>query len=1334
MKVNPNTLILFLCMSGLFCSKKQDLNQEDSNIVFEDILTIDGVDTLITGIPQALTGQKMDLANLIPPSGAPVKRTPGVTKVKTNQFSAGQAIVSELKAVPRSFPAVGDGNPSFEEFEVPIRKVPVGKLPTVKALPSQVKENARTSIFNFDLAQGLSSSVLVNLLQDERGAIWMATYGQGFIRYDGNHFQYLTTKEGLLSNLGICMAEDSKGNLWFGGVGGLTLYDGQKLTHLITLEDFGTIFTIHEGPEGKMWVVTYNGVFSFQPSTNYDEKILFTRHLSSKSPNLWFWTAVEDSHQNLWFSTRGDGLYKFDGTHFHHYTTQEGLNSNAIGGMWVDTNGDLWLASFGGGVIRFDGHSFYQYTTEQGLHSNLIRTVFQDRQGKFWFGGEAGGLSIFDGRVFIQFSTENINQGNVSGILEDDHGNIWLALYTGGLTMFPSNRFENFSTEDGLPNNYIGLFNEDADGRIGMVSIAEELSVFDGHSMTLYQGEGVGAADQFWLDKDGQLYFKKAGGGLVPFKKDKVKANLSIFGLEQNWNFVEDNHGHLWFSRNNLYCFDGKNITRFTISDGLRAKIVDIAKDERGYFWLTYGGNSRGISRIQPNKNGNGGNITHFSTREGLLDNMTWFALTDSRGYVWVSSLGGLNRIEYLKKEDDSPSFTSYTTEEGLSHNYTLDLLEDSLGRIWASSLNGISILSPTSEDRQYDIYTLSREDGLLGISVAALYKDEKNQLWMGSSQNVSRLNLNNFQVPASKPVVQLNSIEVNQRPIGFHRLKAGIIRKDHPFEKRIERGVDSVAPFFNYPIDPVFPHQLNHLTFQFSALDWASPQKLKYSYYMEGMDDDWSVFSNESKAEYRNLSPGFYTFKIKVIGAALKESAVFEYAFRILPPWWQTTWAYVIYLLLIFLLGYLLYKYLLNRRLEKEEAKRILELDQVKTRLYTDISHEFRTPLTVISGMTRKIDENPQKWVNEGTSLIHRNAQYLLKLVDQILDLRKLEAGGLQVKPIQQDIIPYLKYLLESFHSLAENKNIQLHFLPDAPQILMDFDPEKIQHIFTNLLSNAIKYTPEGGDVYVRVGGFGLGIQGSGLGVRGQAGGKHEGSYFLLEIRDTGIGIPEDQLPHIFNRFYQVDHTSARNRKGTGIGLALTKELVQLLKGDISVKSGVRAGTTFTIHLPISNETPLQEVALDQISKVVAETALAATGGDGLMKNSRVADSKPQALIVEDNPDVAKYIFSCLDENYQLLWAQNGRQGIDKAFETVPDIIISDVMMPEKDGFEVCKTLKQDMRTSHIPIILLTAKADAASKLEGLSYGADAYLAKPFQPEELGIRLQKLIELRRQL
>ena len=450
-----------------------------------------------------------------------------------------------------------------------------------------------------------------------------------------------------------------------------------------------------------------------------------------------------------------------------------------------------------------------------------------------------------------------------------------------------------------------------------------------------------------------------------------------------------------------------------------------------------------------------------------------------------------------------------------------------------------------------------------------------------------------------------------------------------------------------------------------------------------------------------------------------------------VLPPWWRTWWAYSIYALIIVMVIRAVFKFSVNRakltsqlNFEKLEANRVRELDTVKTHLYTNITHEFRTPLTVILGMAQQVLNKPDENFGNSMNMIIRNGKSLLKLVNELLDLSKLETGKMQLQLVNGDVINFLRYITESFQSLAEGQQKRLHFLSDMDLLFVAYDQEKLRQIVVNLLSNAIKFTPEKGNIYITVS-------------KNDLPGDESKLALILKIKDTGIGVPEDQWHTIFDRFYQLDNSHTRAAGGTGIGLSLTRELVKLMQGDIAVKSpptGANMGSEFTVTLPMLKVSAQAGTVISDDEKESEYCAAAEASATTLLSSQEnLAPSKPLLLLVEDNADVVAYIASCLPD-YKLAVGRDGSEGFEIARETIPDLIITDVMMPFVDGFQLVKQLRCDEYTSHIPIIMLTAKADIESKMEGLQQGVDAYLEKPFYKEELLIRIKKLLEMRKNL
>lgn len=406
---------------------------------------------------------------------------------------------------------------------------------------------------------------------------------------------------------------------------------------------------------------------------------------------------------------------------------------------------------------------------------------------------------------------------------------------------------------------------------------------------------------------------------------------------------------------------------------------------------------------------------------------------------------------------------------------------------------------------------------------------------------------------------------------------------------------------------------------------------------------------------------------------------------------------------------------YYFTTQLEKvknDEKKRMEELADIKTKFYTHITHEFRTPLSIITGIADQMKKNPSKWLDEGHNIIQRNSKNLINLTNQLLDLSKLEAHSMPLNLIQDNIALYIQYLVESFHSLAEIKNIRLQFSTDPKEIIMDFDPDKIRDIISNLISNAVKFTPKRGSVKIALR-------------------RIDKNTLEIIVKDTGIGIPKEQLHKVFDRYFQAKNHLEGLKEGTGLGLALTKELVKLLGGTISVESTLNKGSVFIIKVPITIQAKEIQLPLtDEISYTQKSTAINAESEE----IQSIANHKLKILIVEDNADVIRYLDSLLAHTYNIETAHNGYIGFEKALKFIPDLVISDVMMPEMDGFTLCRHLKEDVRTSHIPIVILTARSDIDSRMEGLKTGADVYLSKPFNRDELFIRINKLIALRKTL
>jgi signal transduction histidine kinase/DNA-binding response OmpR family regulator len=583
---------------------------------------------------------------------------------------------------------------------------------------------------------------------------------------------------------------------------------------------------------------------------------------------------------------------------------------------------------------------------------------------------------------------------------------------------------------------------------------------------------------------------------------------------------------------------------------------------------------------------------------------------------------------------------------------------------------------------------------------------------------------------------------------------------------KRVFNGYANDSDKFS----PIIPYKERNLRFTFAAVFYQAEDKTEYQYRLDGYDKDWSDWTKESRKDYTNLDSGLHTFRVRARNVYKSIGTEDTFRFKILPPWYKTWWAFSTYGMLTFILVFLIVRWRSwkleqeKRHLEKivkqrtheieekniqleDQSEKLKEMDKVKSRFFANISHEFRTPLTLIMGPLDQMLSEPRSFgLNRNgekkLTLMQRNSQRLLGLINQLLDLSKFDSGKMKLQAALHDIVPFVKGMTASFEIAAEQHELDLTFNTQQESITFYFDREMMEKVMANLLSNAVKFTPPGGKITVGVDKIPASID------------RFHAGAVEISVCDTGIGIPKSELPYIFDHFYQVDpsRTHGHKDKGSGIGLALTVELVNLHHGEIDVTSSDEGekGTRFLVRLPLGKE-HLQpgeiaagfEPAIEPGKNGSAaahyiEEAGAAIREPGPGQVNDIGENQIQEkhiiLIVEDSADVRDYIKSALEPLYTVVEAENGKEGIDKALTVIPDLIISDIMMPEKDGCQLCRELKKDRTTSHIPVILLTAKASEENVLEGLETGADDYITKPFNTRMLSARIKNLIELRSQL
>lgn len=1236
-----------------------------------------------------------------------------------------------------------NGIPKPYKLQFEVEKIKVRIPEADKAAPFFRKNKAKGAFDYLSIQQGLPSSLVYGIIEDKNGFIWIA-HSVGLTRYDGKSFRHYSTEHGLEFEAIHSISIDHQGDIWLA-------------------QEYGSN------------TIRFDGKYFYKYNFNTKERLAFAQLYLDQDSINWFYTNNKWDHS----------LVKYDGTDFTVYNKKIGLNKS-YNTKWIKNAAGEDLFNHSNTLSRFQDSSYVihynldelspntlaPYTDKSGtihffikdqicisnertidcftapiLEEDKIKNVHFDEEYQLLIRHASGATSQVKGQTLSYIAEKDLKHYNFAPfknsitINNQYWYNSWKA--AAGIEKYNPRDFGLIDFAELLPTlknteTMVSEIFEDSKNNLwlGMHNESTGLMLYDNASITQFKhheskiGEGIIRSifedrDQnIWIGLEDKLLKYDGSQFIIYDLKTAFPAQLiRIIAIDQ------DKKGNIWIGTNKVGFgkFDGTNFTFYTNKDlGAHPRYntnntKTILSDRTGNIWI--GSNGSGLVYYNTDTE----SFTYYSEKEGLCSNQIVSLYEDNQGVIWAGSIDkGLSKI-VQGAERGSISFQNFNKKDGLTQNDVWTIHEGPEGHLWLGVDACLNVLFFEDEVARNNLATVTEYCDFSGQNSKEFFSnasllDSKNQMWWGSTGDLLRIKPQSIKFNKETPKVFLDEIEINQQALDFSELsEAKAADKDFWIGKNKDQNLadisySNIPAYFNYPQDLVLPHDFNTITFRLAATNAPDLSEVKFSYFLKGNDRSWSKPNPENKIDYRNLSPGSYTFNVKAIGKNAIWSKPFEYTFTIRPPWWQTWYAYLGYFILVAGGVYWFYRTNLNRRLELAETKRVKEIDALKTRLYTNITHEFRTPLTVIMGMNENIQDNEQE-----KKLIRRNSKNLLRLVNQLLDLSKLDSGNMKIDQIQEDIVFYLQFLTESFHSMAEEKNIRLTFYSEVDTLIMDYDEVKIQHIIYNLLSNAIKFTPGEGKIILHLSQ------------------EHEAgiSQLRLKVIDTGIGIPENKIAHIFDRFYQVDGSYTRKGEGTGIGLALTKELIEMMDGSIEVISKEDKGTEFIVLLPIQNNAPkvqaqkydapfFEEKAKDFVPIIKHEEQLQVP-----IANEQYA---AEILIIEDNVDVATYIEKLLFPNYKVHIAIDGQKGIDAAIELVPDMIISDVMMPEKDGYEVCQILKQDARTSHIPIIMLTAKASKSDKLQGLRIGADAYLTKPFDKTELLIRINQLVEIRRKL
>ena len=1153
---------------------------------------------------------------------------------------------------------------------------------------------------------GLPARTINVVLQTKDGYLWLGT-SAGLFRFDGVYFTEINTnpKNDKTHESISTLVESRDSSLWIGTTynGLRNLKNGKISSYGIEEGSYdGQVRQLFESRTGCLIIGTSIGVFMFQ-----DGK--FTQVLLQ--PN--YITAVAgDSLGRIWVGTH-DGIRIFKEAHptkIMSLTLKDGLPNRITTCIYFDRQANIWIGTVGG-LVRWKNGKIKIYTTSDGLLHDNINTIYQDRDGNIWVGTQKGLNRLSGGEWTSYTKSDGLTNNYITSFEEDFEGSLWVST-SDGLNQFKDVNITPYTTTEGLANNYISSALETSDGSLYFLSD-------QGSSITrIKNGKStrfdvlIGPAH---VARDGSIWIGQ-NGLLFHLKNNSVERYDTRNGLPAKWisAITEDNKSLIIYSdHTGIFRFIQGRLEPYTLKSGQQYPpseyVVCFYPQRDNLMWI---GTPDWLSKIEDGK------ITRYTTADGLAGNWVSSIFDDRQGSLWISSLqGGLTRYRDGK-------FTIYNTKIGLFTDEIYCVLVDDQGDLWLSSSIGIGHISRQDIDnynagRSNTIHTevYGTDDGMktdecFGQWQPAGWKAHDGRLWFATKMGAVMIDPKAFSKNTYTPPVLIEKIVIDQQtsqPNQFDHLSPG--------KERFE--------------------------FHYTALSFLVPERVLFKFKLEGYDRDWVDAGTSRIAYYTKLQPGEYTFQVVASNNdGIWNNKGTSLRIIVLPPFWRTNWAYGCYLLFAVFLLYLFRRIILHEaeinrtvELEKHEIQKLEEMDALKMRFFSNISHEFRSPLTLIIGPIEKIlrttkDEVLKLQVN----LIYRNAHRLLRLINQLMDFRKLEEDKLELNLTKKDVVHFIKEIIDVFKQDAKQREIDFNYTYSQSSFEIWFDTDKLDKIIYNLLSNAFKYTPDNGHITVSLDFH----EGDRMTSRQNPKIHAAMRTFKIVVKDSGIGIPKDVQARIFDRFYQVKNTLTT--QGTGIGLSLTYELVSLHKGYIGVESEPNQGSEFTVVLPLwTDENELPNLSVNYRKKKVnyeedrkesfnEENITVTTLSEDQLK---VSSKIQQILVIEDNADMRLFIKNEFEGNYNVIEAHNGALGLDKAFATIPDAIICDVMMPGMDGHEVCRTLKHDERTSHIPIIMLTARSSEQHTIEGLESGADDYIAKPFSSAILGIRIKNLIESR---
>lgn len=1218
---------------------------------------------------------------------------------------------------------------------------------------------------------GLSQSNVICILQDSKGFMWFGTFN-GLNRYNGYGFEVFHDRasdaQRLSDNYISALCQDQRGDLWVGTSDGLNRYNHesnafQRFLHQAddphSISD-NQIETILEDRQGRLWIGTRKGGLElFDPETEtFTHRVHEQNDPQSLSSNF-IRVLFEDSNQNLWIAHWNGALDLSDESRnaFRQLSIQgKKLTDSPITAMVESPENIIWVATQGDGLYRLEhengevlarAHYSSSAAAQNQLSSNTILSLLLDSQNRLWIGSEDAGIDILDLATGTwqhcqhdPFNRSSLNHNSIWSIYEDRTENIWVGTYAYGVNFlaYRKPRFQHYAHHPGnvggLSHNMVNAIIADKNDNLwiatdgGGISLVEQQSREFFHFNRRNSNLGTDVIVSLFEDSRGRFWVGTWADGLYLFDRQArrfTRYSKEKHGLGSNriLHMLEDRAGGLWL------CTFWGGLTYFNPDDrtvrvydkgnsGLSDNDVRVVwQDDDGLLWI---GTDVGLDCFNPQTQTFTSYQHEAQDESSLSKGFVHSIIQTSDATIWVGTTCGLNRFDRTAN-----AFIRYTTREGLPNDEIKCIVEGEPGILWLSTNKGIARFDTKSATcKNYDV-----ADGLQGneFNARSGCRTARGEIAFGGNSGFNIFQPRDLQDNPHVPPVVITDIKIFNKSIA--------IGGEH---SRLQEQGEGMPKLVLSHRDAVF-------SFEFVALNYVSAEKNQYAYLLEGFESAWNYVGSKRTATYTNLDPGDYVFRVKASNNdGLWNEAGASMKITITPPFWRTWWAYLLEALVViavvsFVLNHFIGRQRLRSALKIEhlQLEKMYELDQSKTRFFANIAHEFHSPLTLILSPLEKLITSAavEEKIRNTLLLIQRNAKRLQRMTNQLKDFQNLETGDLQLSLSHGNVVHFVNEIVHSFQDYATEHRIRLQFRANPEEALVWFDPDKLDKIVYNLLSNAFKFTPDEGDITVAV--AILSVEQS---ADSQQRKDRASRYLEIRVQDSGIGIPQDKIEHIFQRYNRLEDPEGHHDEGSGVGLAFVHELVQLYHGEISVHSTAGQGSTFTIQIPI-DEQYLEENQLvgefraaSPANSVNRGLAFEESDVAGAAELQQPDANVPVILIVEDDRELRDYLKSTLETRYRVLVAENGQEGFRKAVRMIPDLVVADVGIPEISGIQLCNQLKEDEKTSHIPIILLTAYSSRENILEGLVRGADAYLAKPFSLDLLEAHIVNLLESRRKL